>query len=168
MAECSEHKVDHQNSPGASPALWRRPAGHQLRRNRPAVCGRNRTSTGKTLWTAKRSGEMDESRVSEAYCTPTVIEDERGVQVISPGANWVYSYDPESGKELWRASYGMLGFSTVPRPVFGNGLVFISTSFIRPRLLAVRYDGTGDVKRISSSGRWTDRCLTEAVDAAGW
>jgi len=79
----------------------------------------------------------------KCYSTSAIIEDEeRGSQVVSPGADWVYSYDPANGKELWKASYGTLGFSTVPLPVFGKGLVFVSTSFIRPRLLAVRYDGT--------------------------
>jgi outer membrane protein assembly factor BamB len=35
----------------------------------------------------------------------------------------------------------------VPRPVFGHGLVFISTGFQEPSLLAVRVDGVGDVTR---------------------
>jgi outer membrane protein assembly factor BamB len=37
------------------------------------------------------------------------------------------------------------GFSNVPRPVFGNGLVYISTGFQEPSLLAVRPEGSGDV-----------------------
>jgi outer membrane protein assembly factor BamB len=57
----------------------------------------------------------------------------------------VYSYDPATGHEIWRANYGQLGFSTVPRPVVGHGIVYIITSFVQSRLLAVRYDGEGDV-----------------------
>ena len=37
------------------------------------------------------------------------------------------------------------GFSNVPRPVFGHGLVFIATGFQTPSMLAVRADGSGDV-----------------------
>jgi outer membrane protein assembly factor BamB len=37
------------------------------------------------------------------------------------------------------------GFSNVPRPVFGHGLVYITTGFFEPAVLAVRADGTGDV-----------------------
>jgi len=37
----------------------------------------------------------------------------------------------------------MLGFSVVPRPVTGHGMLFMSTSFMRPQLLAVRYENTG-------------------------
>lgn len=138
-----EHHVDHQNGPGASPTLWR---DHLIINfdgiDRQYVAAIDRRD-GKTVWQTKRSGTMNEKReFQKAYCTSAIIEDDQGAQVISPGADWVYSYDPASGKELWKASYGTLGFSTVPLPVFGNGLVFVSTSFIRPRLLAVRYDGS--------------------------
>ncbi|MFA5190602.1 MAG: PQQ-binding-like beta-propeller repeat protein, partial [Verrucomicrobiia bacterium] len=37
------------------------------------------------------------------------------------------------------------GYSVVPRPVFGQGLVFISTGFNRADILAIRPDGRGDV-----------------------
>src|SRR5262249_9446798 len=37
------------------------------------------------------------------------------------------------------------GYSVVPRPVFGHGLVFVSTSYDFPALLAIRPDGQGDV-----------------------
>ena len=35
----------------------------------------------------------------------------------------------------------------MPRPVFGHGLVFITTGFQQPSLLAIRPDGKGDVTR---------------------
>lgn len=143
-----EHHVDHQNGPGSSPALWKNLLIINFDGTDKQYVAALDKATGKTVWTTKRSGEMHEKAdFQKAYCTPSVIETERGPQLISPGANWVYSYDPATGKELWKASYGMLGFSTVPRPIFGNGLVYISTSFIQPRLLAVRYDGTGDVTK---------------------
>ena len=47
------------------------------------------------------------------------------------------------------------GFSNVPRPVFGQGLVFIATGFQQPTLIAVRLDGTGDVT--STHVAWTLR-----------
>lgn len=140
----AEHHVDHQNGPGASPALWRNNLIINFDGIDTQYVAAIDKRDGKTLWQTKRSGKMNEKlEFQKAYCTSAIIEDdEHGSQVISPGADWVYSYDPASGKELWKASYGTLGFSTVPLPVFGKGLVFVSTSFIRPRLLAVRYDGT--------------------------
>jgi outer membrane protein assembly factor BamB len=67
-------------------------------------------------------------------------------QVISVGAYRAAAYDASNGKEIWRVSYAD-GFSNVPRPVHGHGLVFITTGFHQPSLLAVRVDGTGDVTR---------------------
>ncbi len=54
------------------------------------------------------------------------------------------SYHPITGEELWFVRYGD-GFSNVPRPVFGQGLVYLCTGFYGPKLLAVRVDGKGDV-----------------------
>jgi outer membrane protein assembly factor BamB len=138
-----EHHVDHQNGPGASPTLWQNHLIINFDGIDTQYVAAIDKRDGKTAWQTKRSGQMNEKlEFQKSYCTSTIIEDERGAQVISPGADWVYSYNPATGEELWKASYGMLGFSTVPQPVFGNGLVFISTSYMRPRLLAVRYDGS--------------------------
>lgn len=96
-------------------------------------------STGKTRWKKFREGY-------QAYSTPLVIRQTAGDQVVSPGAFRAISYDPRTGKELWYVRYGE-GFSNVPRPVFGNGLVYICTGFQQPSLLAVRIDGKGDVTK---------------------
>jgi hypothetical protein len=62
---------------------------------------------------------------------------------VSPAADWISAYDPATGRELWKQKYGVLGFSIVPRPVVAHGLLFMSTSFMQPELLALRLgDGT--------------------------
>ena len=66
-------------------------------------------------------------------------------QVVIPGAFCVYSYDPLTGKEIWRVRYG--GYSNVPRPVFAHGLVYVCSGFTTPELLAIRPDGQGDVTK---------------------
>jgi len=66
------------------------------------------------------------------------------MQIISPTSAAVISYDPRTGKEIWRAHYPE-GYSVVPRPVFGNGLLFVSSAFDRPVVYAIRPDGKGDV-----------------------
>jgi outer membrane protein assembly factor BamB len=55
----------------------------------------------------------------------------------------VVSLNPRDGKELWRCRYS--GYSVVPRPVYGHGLVFIATGYDEPGLIAVKVDGKGDV-----------------------
>ena len=101
--------------------------------------------TGKVRWKKARQGH-------QAYSTPLVVRLAAGDQIISPGAFRAIAYEPRTGKELWQVKYGD-GFSNVPRPVFGNGVVFICTGFQQPSLLAVRVDGRGDVTK--SHIAWT-------------
>ena len=105
------------------------------------------TRTGKERWRRDRRRPAD-----QAYTTPLVINAAGRDQLISVGAYRATSYDPLTGREIWRVGYDD-GFSNVPRPVFGNGLVFIATGFQQPRLIAVRPDGSGDVTRRTSRGR---------------
>ncbi|GIW82242.1 MAG: serine/threonine protein kinase [Gemmatales bacterium] len=79
-----------------------------------------------------------------AFCTPLVITVDGRKQIVSPGAGLVAAYDPRSGKEIWRVRYGN-GYSVVPRPVFGHGLVYVCTGFDTAKLLAIRPTGKGDV-----------------------
>ena len=96
-------------------------------------------ATGKVRWKKMREGY-------QAYTTPLVVSLPAGDQVISPGAFRAIAYEPRTGKEIWQVKYGE-GFSNVPRPVYGNGLVFICTGFQQASLLAVRPDGRGDVTK---------------------
>jgi outer membrane protein assembly factor BamB len=98
-------------------------------------------NTGKTRWKSPRRRPW-----SHAYSTPLVIRVGDADQLVSIGAYRAVAYEPLTGREIWRVSYGD-GFSNVPRPVFGHGLVYIATGFQVPSLMAVRADGRGDVTR---------------------
>lgn len=93
--------------------------------------------TGKIRWKSPRKGY-------QAYTTPLTIQVQGKDQLISPGAHRAVAYEPLTGKEIWSVRYGD-GYSNVPRPVFGHGLVFICSGFEQAELLAVRPDGQGDV-----------------------
>ena len=99
------------------------------------------TRTGKTRWRTPRPEPH-----SQAYSTPLAIEVDGRPQIVSVGAFNTVAYDPRNGREIWYVHYDD-GFSNVPRPVFGGGLVFVSTGFNQPSLLAVRPDGKGNVTR---------------------
>jgi outer membrane protein assembly factor BamB len=99
------------------------------------------TETGKVRWKTPRRQPFD-----QAYTTPLAIRVGDRDQIVSVGAYRAEAYDPQTGKEIWRVSYAD-GFSNVPRPVYGHGLVFIVTGFQQPSLLAVRVDGAGDVTK---------------------
>ena len=99
------------------------------------------TRTGKVRWRTPRRLPVD-----QAYSTPLAIRAGERDAIVSVGAYRAGAYDARTGREIWRVSYAD-GFSNVPRPVFGHGLVFIATGFQEPSLIAVRPDGTGDVTR---------------------
>ena len=81
-----------------------------------------------------------------SFSTPLLIETSDGRQVVCPGSEAVFAYDPESGEELWKVRYPG-GYSVVPRPVFGNGLVYVCSGYNRPTLFAIDPTGTGDVTK---------------------
>jgi len=95
--------------------------------------------TGEVKWKTERRRPFD-----QAYTTPLVISVNGRDQIVSVGAYRVAAYDADTGKEIWRVQYED-GFSNVPRPVFAQGLVYITTGFFQPAVLAIRPDGTGDV-----------------------
>jgi outer membrane protein assembly factor BamB len=95
--------------------------------------------TGAVRWKTERRKPFD-----QAYTTPLIINVNGRDQVVSVGAYRAAAYDPATGKETWMVRYDE-GFSNVPRPVFAHGLVYITTGFFQPAVLAVRPDGKGDV-----------------------
>ena len=104
--------------------------------------------TGKLAWKTKRSGSADRNF---SFSTPLVITVAGKKQIISPSSSMVGAYDPKSGKEIWTVEYD--GYSVIPRPVFGHGLLFLSTGYNRPTLMAIEPGGTGDVTK--SNVKWT-------------
>jgi len=95
---------------------------------------------GKVAWKTPRNCDAFKKF---SFSTPLLITVKGEEQVVSPGSNAVVAYNPADGKEIWRAKYE--GYSLIPRPVFGHGMVFLSSGYDSPTLLAVKVDGAGDV-----------------------
>ena len=100
-------------------------------------------NSGKILWKTPRPAN---SGRGFSFSTPLIIEVGGKSQVISSGSDHVVSYDLEKGDELWRFNYPN-GYSVVPRPVFGHGLVYVCSGFGSQKIWAIRPDGTGDVTK---------------------
>lgn len=136
----SEIKYSPVHGNGGSPAIS---AEHLIFScdggDNPFVVALNLKS-GRVSW---RSPRACEAAKKFAFSTPLVIEVNGQTQVISPGSHSVNSFDVTTGRELWRVRYE--GYSVIPRPVFGQGLIFVSTSYDAPEVLAIRPDGEGDV-----------------------
>lgn len=96
--------------------------------------------TGKILWKTDRKSAAVKKF---SFSTPLLIDVKGQKQIISQGSDMVGAYDPGTGREIWRVRYE--GYSVIPRPVYGHGLVFVSSSYDSPTLLAIRPDGAGDV-----------------------
>ena len=98
-------------------------------------------ATGKARWKTPRN-TMPERGFS--FSTPLAITVNGQQQVVCPGSKAVISYAPATGEEIWRCQYGG-GYSVVPRPIYAQGLIFVSSSYDSPSLLAIDPTGTGDV-----------------------
>ncbi|HZE95817.1 MAG TPA: PQQ-binding-like beta-propeller repeat protein [Planctomycetota bacterium] len=98
--------------------------------------------TGAVKWKTPRDNAMEPKKF--AFCTPLAIEVGKATQVVIPGSGAVQSLDPATGKVIWTAKYPG-GYSVVPRPVYGHGMVFFSSGFDSPAFFAVKVDGKGDV-----------------------
>jgi len=137
-------KLKHQEGPGSSPVVFENLLivncdGYDIR----YVVALDKM-TGKIVWKKDRPGGLDKWMDSnKAFCTPTIIQWEGEPLLIDPGAKSVVAYDPRDGKEIWSSAYK--GFSVVPRPVVNDGMVFITTGYMKPELHAIRLGGKGDV-----------------------
>ena len=95
-------------------------------------------ATGAVRWKTPRDTP---AKKKISFSTPLVV----GNQIVSPASGLVAGYDIKTGKEQWRVTYGE-GYSVVPRPVLAGGKVFVSSSFDKPVVKAIRLDGaSGDV-----------------------
>lgn len=100
---------------------------------------------GKTVWKKDRDTayKSDNGDIKKAYGTPQIIEVAGKQQLVSPSAEASIAYDPKTGAELWRVRAG--GMNASCRPLFGNGLVYMTAPDGGMQLYAVKPDGEGDV-----------------------
>jgi len=98
--------------------------------------------TGNVRWKTPR---VTTAKNQFSFCTPLAIEVDGATQIIIPASGFVAAYNPKTGSEIWRARFPE-GFSLITRPVFAHGLLYFSSSYIKPVLYAVKPAGAkGDV-----------------------
>ncbi len=142
-------RLNHENGPGSTPVVWGDLLIVHCDGSDVQYIVALDQATGRIVWKTPRSGELnDNPDLKKAYGTPLIIPLDGRDVLLSPAADWVYGYDPATGRELWRVNYGVLGFSVVPRPVMAEGLAFLSTSFMKPEMLAVRLGDGGSQPEI--------------------
>ena len=109
--------------------------------------------TGKTVWKTDRTAEWNDLGADgtaerggdfrKGFTTPLIIEAGGVTQLISPGSKAAYSYDPLTGRELWKVNTG--GHSPATRALFDQGLVYFTAGSGKSEYFAVRPEGRGNV-----------------------
>jgi hypothetical protein len=104
---------------------------------------------GKTLWRRPRT------RKGISYSAPLIREVAGRIQLIQCGDRCVTGFDPSTGEQLWTVDGPSEEF--VASPVYSEkaGLVFVSSSWPKQVLLAIRPDGRGNVTQTHVAWRDT-------------
>lgn len=141
-----EIKCGHLHGPGGSPVVYEDKLIINFDGKDAQFVAALNKKTGDEIWRAKRTHVSPErftggKMVPISYSTPTLWKNDGKVQVISSGADHVAGYDVETGKEIWWAEYD--GYSVVPRPTIGKGLVFVSSSYNRSVMKAIKLGQSG-------------------------
>jgi outer membrane protein assembly factor BamB len=94
---------------------------------------------GKTLWRINRTNK------GISYSAPLIREVAGRDQMIQCGDRCVASFDPDTGQQFWKVDGPSEEF--VATPVYSEraGLIFVSSSWPKRFLLAIRPDGKGNV-----------------------
>ena len=100
---------------------------------------------GETLW------EVERDEIS-SWSSPSVIEYNSSLQLVTSATNQIRSYDLETGKVLWECTG--LTRNVIPTPLYADGLVYVMSGFRGSALFAI------DLSK--ASGNITD------TDAIAW
>jgi outer membrane protein assembly factor BamB len=92
--------------------------------------------TGREVWRVKRNHR-------KTHSTPLIVNTGKRTELITSGWETVISYDPLTGKELWRCE-GVNGWA-IPSAVANQEMVFVASGYPRKRVLGIKLGGSGDL-----------------------
>jgi outer membrane protein assembly factor BamB len=95
--------------------------------------------TGKELWKVERARDV------KSYSTPLVIETARAAEVIVNSNESMESFDPVTGKSLWK--YAEPARFAVPMPVYHDGALYVSRGYRSGPYWAMKLGERGDVPK---------------------
>ena len=141
-----ELKCMHENGPASCPVIYEDSIIFHMDGSDVQYVAALKKDDGSLKWKALRSGKMhDNPQLKKGYSTPIIIKRNGEDELISPGANWLYSYNPRNGKENWKVDYEVLGFSNVARPVSGDGMIYLATCFMRSQMLGISVEADPEI-----------------------
>jgi outer membrane protein assembly factor BamB len=93
-------------------------------------------NTGKEAWRTPR-------KVQVSWSTPLLVRTSKRAELIASGTESVISYDPATGKELWR--HKGVESNAIPSPVANNEMVFLVAGFPAKIAMAIKLGQSGDL-----------------------
>ncbi|MFP5260679.1 MAG: PQQ-binding-like beta-propeller repeat protein [Blastocatellia bacterium] len=93
-------------------------------------------ATGRQVWKTPRNNHA-------SWATPVLVKTDRRVELVVSGSETAVSYDPATGKELWRCK-GVESHA-IPTPVVSGDIAVLSAGSQAKRAMAIRLGGTGDI-----------------------
>ena len=127
-----------QWGPASSPIIYQNLVIVQNDHNGDSFLAAYSLQTGEQVWVVPR-------KEKPAWSTPVVYSGER-VELITNSANFLYGYDPMTGKELWRFDNGDSQV-VIPSPVISGSLVVLTGGAPRNErpIVAIHPGGNGDI-----------------------
>jgi outer membrane protein assembly factor BamB len=121
---------------------------HGMTTDDPSYLLRIDKRSGQTIWRVERPTQaVFES--PDAYTTPGLLLHDGSTEIIISGGDAVTGHDPETGKELWRATVLNPNDDKTQRivasPLIGDGMIYVFGK--RGPVIALRPGGRGDVTR---------------------
>ncbi len=92
--------------------------------------------TGKEVWKTPR-------KIQVSWATPLLVRAAKRAELIAVGTEAIISYDPATGKELWR--HKGVESNAVPSPVANSDTVFIVAGYPTKIAMAIPLGGSGDL-----------------------
>jgi len=122
---------------GSSPILYKGLAIVQCDVGKNSFLAAYQVADGKEVWRKSR----DEI---PSWGSPTIVEGPGRVELVTNATKYARGYDPLTGEELWHL--GRHAEITVPTPIFGAGLIFITSGYrpVQP-IYAIRPGARGDI-----------------------
>jgi outer membrane protein assembly factor BamB len=93
-------------------------------------------ATGKEHWRVARDEGSN-------WSTPLIFEHAGRKQVVVSATKKVRSYDLADGKVIWECAG--LGVNVIPQPIYHEGVVYVMSGYVNPKLLAIRLGKEGDL-----------------------
>jgi outer membrane protein assembly factor BamB len=93
--------VHHENGPGSTPIIWDdKLIFHMDGSDQQYIIALDKENGG-IAWRTDRTGEMNSNpQLKKSYGTPLILKTNGRPILYSPAADWLYTYDPNTGKEF--------------------------------------------------------------------